>query len=59
MIERSRTTAAEREVLREALTHYIAGLAGKVTRPRHPLALGQKQWRKWQAAELLAELGTE
>lgn len=59
MIDRSRTTAAEREVLREALRAYYDRLAGTAKRPRHPLMLSQRNWRKWQAQELLAELGSD
>lgn len=53
MIDVSHLTAAEREVLREALAAYIGQMTGTRTHTTARLHLGQRKWRKWQATELL------
>lgn len=56
MIDRSHTTEAERQVLREALLDYVARLGGGRPVATRDLQLGQKQWRIWQAREALKQL---
>lgn len=56
MLDRSKTTQAERDVLREALLDYVARLNGVRPPATRNLAVGQKRWRGWQAKQLLAQI---
>lgn len=51
-----RLTRNERDVLAEALSHYLAPLIAQRARSKRGALPADKEWRQYQATALLAEL---